>query len=57
MLDSEDLFCWYEWNKWFLWTMAATQATENHEDEWGLTWYLQGGIYTSIIHESTHKMH
>ena len=28
--------------------MAETEAAENHEDEWGLTWYLQWGIYTSI---------
>ena len=47
-LDSEDLFCWYKRKKWFLWTMAAAQAAENHGDEWGLTWYLQWGIYTSI---------
>ena len=25
--------------------MAAEQAAENDEDEWGLTWYLQWGIY------------
>ena len=47
-LDSEDLFCWYKRKKWFLWTMAGAQGTENHEDEWGLTWYLRWGIYTSI---------
>ena len=47
-LDSEDLFCWYKRKKWFLWTMAAAQAAENHGDEWGLTWYLRWGIYTSI---------
>ena len=29
-------------------TMTAAQATENHGDDWGLTWYLQWGIYTSI---------
>ena len=34
--------------KWFLHTMAAAQAAENHGDEWGLTWYIQWGIYTSI---------
>ena len=28
--------------------MAAAQAAENHGDEWGLTWYLRCGIYTSI---------
>ena len=43
-----DLFCWYKPKKWFLWTMTAAQATENHGDGWGLSWYLQGGIYTSI---------
>ena len=35
--------------KWFLWTMAVAQAAENHGDDWGLTWYLQWGIYTSIL--------
>ena len=34
--------------KWFLWTMAAAEAAENHGNEWGLTWYLWWGIYTSI---------
>ena len=29
-------------------TIAAVQATENHGDEWKLTWYLRWGIYTSI---------
>ena len=47
-LESEDLSFWYKRKKWFLWTMAAAQAAENHGDEWGLTWYLQWGIYTSI---------
>ena len=47
-LDSEDLFSWYKQKKWFLWAMAAAQVAENHGDEWGLTWYLQWGIYTSI---------
>ena len=28
--------------------MAAAQAAENHGDEWGLTWYLQSGIYIYI---------
>ena len=46
-LDSEDLSFWYKRKKWFLWTMAA-QAAENHGDEWGLTWYFQLGLYTSI---------
>ena len=48
ILDSKDLFCWYKQKKWFLWTMAAAKAAENHGDEWGLTWHLQWGIYTSI---------
>ena len=47
-LDSEDLFCWYKRKKWFLWALAAAQVPENHGDEWGLTWYLRSGIYTSI---------
>ena len=47
-LEAEDLSFWYKRKKWFLWTMAAAQAAENHGDEWGLTWYLQWGIYTSI---------
>ena len=47
-LDSEDLFCWYKRKKLFLWTMAVAQTAETHGDEWGLTWYLQWGIYTSI---------
>ena len=47
-LDSEDLLCWYKRKKWFLWIMAAAQAAENHGDEWGLTWCLWWGIYTSI---------
>ena len=47
-LDSEDSFCWYKQKKLFLWTMAAAQGAENHGDEWGLTWYLRWGIYTSI---------
>ena len=29
--------------------MAATQAPENHRDEWGLTWHLRWGIYKSIL--------
>ena len=47
-LDSEDLFYWYKPETWFLWAMGATQAVANHGDEWGLTWYLRWGIYTSI---------
>ena len=27
--------------------MTAVQAAENHGDEWGLTWYLRWGTYTS----------
>ena len=34
--------------KWFIWTMAAAKEAENHGNEWGLTWYFQWGIYTSI---------
>ena len=44
-LDSEDLSCWHKRKKWFLWTMAAA----NHGDEWGFTWYLRCGIYTSVL--------
>ena len=47
-LDSEDFFYWYKRKKWFLWNIAAAKATENHGHEWGLTWYLRGGLYTSI---------
>ena len=47
-LGLEDLFCWHKWKKLFLWTMATAQAAGNNEDEWGLTWYLWWGIYTSI---------
>ena len=47
-LDSEHLSFWYKWKKWSLQTMAAAQAAENHQEEWGLTWYCQWGIYTSI---------
>ena len=43
----EDLSFWYKWKEWFLWPMAAAQASKNHEDEWGLTWYFLWGIYTS----------
>ena len=28
--------------------MAAAGAAETNGDEWGLTWYLQLGIYTLI---------
>ena len=47
ILGSEDLFCWYIRKKWFLWTTAAAQSAKNYGDEWGLTWYLWCGIYTS----------
>ena len=47
-LDSEDLFCWYKWKNWFLWTMASAQEAERHVNEWGLTWFLQWGIYASV---------
>ena len=48
-LDSEDLLCWYKRKTRFLWTMAAAKAAENHRDEWGLTWYVRWGIYTSWV--------
>ena len=44
-LDTEDLFCWYNWKKW---TIGAAEAAENYGDKWGLTWYLWCWIYTSI---------
>ena len=47
-LESDYFSLWYKRKKWFLWTMAAAQAAENHEDEWGLAWYFLCGIYTSI---------
>ena len=28
--------------------MPVVQAAENHGDEWGLTWYLSWGIYSSV---------
>ena len=43
-LESEDLSFWYKWKKWFLWTMAASQAAENHGDEWGSIWYFLRGM-------------
>ena len=43
-LNSEDLLYWYKQKS----ELAAAQAAKNHGDEWGLTWYLQWGIYTSI---------
>ena len=36
--------------------MAAKQAAESHGDEWGLTWYLQLGTYTSVL-TWTHSQH
>ena len=47
-LDSQDLYCWFKRKNRYLWIMAAAQAAENHGDEWGLTWYLRWGIFTSI---------
>ena len=47
-LDSNDLFCWCKQNNWYLRAMAAGQVAENHEDEWGLTWYFRWVIYPSI---------
>ena len=49
LLDSEDLFCWYNRKKWFLaMNYGSRTSRKNHGDEWGLTWCLQGGIYSSI---------
>ena len=28
--------------------MVAAQATKNHGNKWGLTWYLQWWLYTPI---------
>ena len=28
--------------------MTVAQAAENHEDEWGLAWYLWWKIYSTI---------
>ena len=47
-LGWESCFCCYKWRKWFLWAMAAAQTAENYVGEWGLTWYLQWVMYTSI---------
>ena len=47
-LEAEALSFWYKRKKWFLWTMAAPQTTKNHKDEWGLTWYFQCWMDTSI---------
>ena len=56
-LDWEDLLFWYKRKKWFLWIMAAAQAAENHEDGWGLPWYLQWGNIHQFQPETTHKIH
>ena len=49
LLDSEDLFCWYNRKKWFLaMNYGSRTSRKNHGDEWGLTWCLQWGIYSSI---------
>ena len=42
-LKCSRLFFWYGLKKWFLGAIAAAQATENHGDEWDLTWYLWWG--------------
>ena len=47
-LDSEHLFCCYKRKNWFLWTAVEAQAAEKHGDEYGLTWYLRSGRYTSF---------
>ena len=53
-LDSKSLYCWYKRKNWFLWTMAAAaEVAENHEDEWGLTWYLKWGTMHQFQTEST----
>ena len=31
-----------------LWAIAATQAAENHGNEWGLTWHSRWGIYINF---------
>ena len=57
-LESEDVSIWYKQKKWFLWIMAATQATQNHGDEWGLIWYFIWGIYIDQFQpEPTNKIH
>ena len=56
ILDAEDLFLWYKQKKWFLWALASAQLAENHGDEWGLTWYLWRGMYTSIPVWTTYKI-
>ena len=43
-----DLSFWYKQKKWFLWIKGAAQAVESHGDKWGLTWYFQWGICTSV---------
>ena len=39
---------YFRFRRFILWTIAASQAAENHGDEWGLTWYLRWGIYIYI---------
>ena len=34
--------------KWLVWVIEAAHAAKNHENECGLTWYLQWVIYTLI---------
>ena len=43
--DSEDVSVWCKWKKWYPWIMAAAQASENHGDEWGLTWYFVRDVF------------
>ena len=36
--------------------MAVVQAAENYGNEWGFRWYLQNGIYTSILDWTNSKI-
>ena len=45
-LDSEDWFCRYQQKK-VISTNYGDGDHENYGDEWGMTWYLRWGIYTS----------
>ena len=56
-LDSKSLYYWYKRKKWLFWTAEAAEVTENHEDEWGLTWYLWSGIMHQFQTESTHTIY
>ena len=41
LLQQQLLPCYNYLQLLFLWAIAATQAAENHRDEWGLTLYLR----------------